>query len=255
MIVAESAGEVKYSPLPVWLEELMSLYTISEKGKIDKTLNGVSTYQIHGQTVDAVFDSNLVVDNPGAELITLQHPVVKRILDEIDGNSQSLVPVLLSKEGNETAGYLTIWKVSAKNAYESKTTYVAQFITDTGRVFGPYGNDIWNRLVQEKDSFAYNGETVCKIDLESNTLLNNNLHATFHRMELEIQNNLQGMVERKLRALGFAEHRINRIGIANIRNAKMRKLQKEKEDWQNAFAKGRSVVPDVKHILTVRING
>ena len=187
--------------------------------------------------------------------MTLQHPVVKRILDEIDGNSQSLVPVLLSKEGNETAGYLTIWKVSAKNAYESKTTYLAQFITDIGRVFGPYGNDIWNRLVQEKDSFVYNGETVCKIDLESNTQLNNNLHATFHRMELEIQNNLQGMVERKLRALGFAEHRINRIGIANIRNAKMRKLQKEKEDRQNAFAKGRSVVPDVKHILTVRING
>ena len=44
-------------------------------------------------------------------------------------------------------------------------------------------------------------------------------------------------------------------GMAYIRNAKMRKLQTEKENWQNAFAKGRSVVPDVKHILTVRING
>ena len=255
MIVAESAGEVKYSPLPVWLEELMTLYALSENGKIDKTLDGVTKYQVHGQVVDAVFDSNLTVENPGAELMTLQHPIVKRILDEIDGNSQSLIPIILSKEGNETSGYLTIWKVSAKNAYETKTTYTAQFITDTGRVFGPYGNDVWNRLVQEKESFIYNGETVCDVDLENNIQLNNNLHATFHRMELDIQNNLQGMVERKLRALGFAEHRINRIGIANIRNAKMRKLQTEKEDWQNAFAKGRSVVPDVKHILTVRING
>lgn len=255
MIVAESAGEVKYSPLPVWLEELMDLYTISENGKIDKQLTGVTKYQFHGQTVDAVFDSNLTGDNPGAEQMTLQHPVVKRILDEIDGNSQLLVPTILSKDGNETSGYLTLWKISAKNAYESKTTYTAQFITDTGRVFGPYGNDVWNRLVQEKDSFIYNGETMCEIDNENNTQLNNNLHAIFHRMELEIQNNLQGMVEKKLRALGFAEHRINRIGIANIRNAKMRKLQTEKENWQNAFAKGRSVVPDVKHILTVRING
>ena len=255
MIVAESAGEVKYSPLPVWLEELMDLYTISENGKIDKHLTGVTKYQFHGQTVDAVFDSNLIGDNPGAEQMTLQHPVVKRILDEIDGNSQLLVPTILSKDGNETSGYLTLWKISAKNAYESKTTYTAQFITDTGRVFGPYGNDVWNRLVQEKDSFIYNGETMCEIDKENNTQLNNNLHAIFHRMELEIQNNLQGMVEKKLRALGFAEHRINRIGIANIRNAKMRKLQTEKENWQNAFAKGRSVVPDVKHILTVRING
>lgn len=255
MIVAESAGEVKYSPLPVWLEELMDLYTMSENGKIDKQLTGVTKYQFHGQTVDAVFESNLIGDNPGAEQLTLQHPLVKRILDEIDGNGQSLVPALLSKDGKETPGYLTLWKVSAKNAYESKTTYTAQFITDTGRVFGPYGNDVWNRLVQEKNSFIYNGETMCEIDNGNNTQLDNNLHAIFHRMELEIQNNLQSMVEKKLRALGFAEHRINRIGIANIRNAKMRKLQTEKENWQNAFAKGRSVVPDVKHILTVRING
>lgn len=32
-IVKESAGEVKYSPLPVWLEELLNLYAISENGK------------------------------------------------------------------------------------------------------------------------------------------------------------------------------------------------------------------------------
>ena len=254
-IVKESAGEVKYSPLPVWLEELMDLYTISENGKIDKTLTGVSKYTFRGHKVNAIFDSALAGDNPDSEQITLQHPVVKRILDEIDGNSQTLVPAIVSKSASESSGYLTIWKVSAKNPYESKTTYTAQFIADNGKVYGPYGNDVWNRLVQEKDAFIYNGETTCGFDVERNSLLNNNLHAIFHRMELEIQSNLQNMVERKLRALGFAEHRINKIGIANIRNAKMRKLQEEKENWQNAFAKGRSVVPDVKHILTVRVNG
>src|SRR5574344_479785 len=43
-IKQESAGEVKYSPLPVWLEEMMDLYTQSEHGKIDKKLTGVSEY-------------------------------------------------------------------------------------------------------------------------------------------------------------------------------------------------------------------
>ena len=35
----------------------------------------------------------------------------------------------------------------------------------------------------------------------------------------------------------------------------MSRLLKEKEEWNNAFAQGRSVVPDVKLILTVRVDG
>ena len=254
-IVKESAGEIKYSPLPVWLEEMMDLFTLSENGQIDKRLTGVTEYTFKGHKVDAIFNSNLQGDTPGTEHLTLQHPIVKRILDEVDGNSQTIVPIITSKDGGENPGYLTIWKVSAKNNYETKTTYTAQYITDTGKVFAPYGNDVWNRLVQEKDNFNYAGETECEIDLDCNTHLNNNLHAIFHRMETDILNELQNRAEKKLRALGYVEHRIGRIGIENIRKAKMRKLQAEKEEWNNVFAKGRSVVPDVKHILTVRIDG
>jgi hypothetical protein len=118
----ESAGEIKYSPLPVWLEELMDLYTMSEQGKITKRLSGVSEYAINGYRLDAVFEADKVGDNPGSEHITLQHSIVKRILDEIDGNGQNVVPIIVSKDGNETCGYLTLWKVLAKNSYETKTT-------------------------------------------------------------------------------------------------------------------------------------
>lgn len=250
-----SASEVKYSPLPVWLEELMDLYTSSEHGSIDKLLDGTSEYHLKGNTVKAYFDASMQGSNPGLEYLTLQHPVVKRILDEVDGNSQTIVPVICSPCGDETPGYLTMWKVTAKNEYETKTTYVAQFIADNGRVFAPYGNDIWNRLVQEKDAFKYVGEIPCELDLENNKVLMNNLHAIFHRMETDIQANLQVKAERKLKALKYVEHRLHRIGIENIRKAKIKKLQAQRESWENAFAQGRSVVPDVKHILTVRVDG
>lgn len=250
-----SASEVKYSPLPVWLEELMDLYTSSEHGTIDKLLNGTTEYHLKGKIVKAYFDASLQGSNPGLEYLTLQHPVVKRILDEVDGNSQTIVPVISSICGSETPGYLTMWKVTAKNEYETKTTYVAQFITDNDRVFAPYGNDIWNRLVQEKNAFKYIGEIPYELDLDSNKVLMNNLHAIFHRMETDIQANLQIKAERKLKALKYVEHRLHRIGIENIRKAKIKKLQVQRESWENAFAQGRSVVPDVKHILTVRVDG
>ena len=224
-INARSAAEVKYSPLPIWLENLMMLYC---------------------QAYGLQWRKNL---------INLQHPLIKQILNEVDAGMQGKIPVLQSFDGKETAGYLTIWKVSALNERESKITYSAQFVSNQGRVFVPYANALWNKLVQDANAFQQvSWETVCP-DFESNTQLHNNLYAVFHRMEEGIMTGLQTIAEKKLRALDFTEQRLSRIGIENIRLAKMRRLKEEREVWMDTFRKSAHVVPEVKHILTVKIDG
>lgn len=224
-INARSAAEVKYSPLPIWLENLMMLYS---------------------QAYGLQWRKNL---------INLQDPLIKQILNEVDAGMQGKIPVLQSFDGKETAGYLTIWKVSALNERESKVTYSAQFVSNQGRVFVPYANALWNKLVQDANAFQQvSWETVCP-DFESNTQLHNNLYAVFHRMEEGIMTGLQTIAEKKLRALDFTEQRLSRIGIENIRLAKMRRLKEEREVWMDTFRKSAHVVPEVKHILTVKIDG
>ena len=224
-INARSAAEVKYSPLPIWLENLMMLYC---------------------QAYGLQWRKNL---------INLQHPFIKQILNEVDAGMQGKILVLQSFDGKETAGYLTIWKVSALNERESKVTYSAQFVSNQGRVFVPYANALWNKLVQDANAFQQvSWETVCP-DFESNTQLHNNLYAVFHRMEEGIMTGLQTIAEKKLRALDFTEQRLSRIGIENIRLAKMRRLKEEREVWMDTFRKSAHVVPEVKHILTVKIDG
>ena len=254
-IVKESAGEVKYSPLPVWLEELLDLYAISENGKINKLLTGITEYEINGQKINACFDSSSIGFNPECEHLTLQHPYIKRLLDGIDGNSQKKIPVIKSHDGNDINGFLTVWKISAKNNYETKITYSAQFVADNGKVYAPYGNDIWNRLVQTKDAFEYCGEMPYNLDFDNNSILQNNLHAVFHRMECEIENNLKSIFEKKVRAIDYSEQRISKIGISNIRNSKLKRLKEERKNWQAGFEKSKSIIPDVTMILTVRVNG
>lgn len=224
-INARSAAEVKYSPLPIWLENLMMLYC---------------------QAYGLQWRKNL---------INLQDPLIKQILNEVDAGMQGKIPVLQSFDGKETAGYLTIWKVSALNERESKVTYSAQFVSNQGRVFVPYANALWNKLVQDANAFQQvSWETACS-DFESNTQLHNNLYAVFHRMEEGIMTGLQTIAEKKLRALDFTEQRLSRIGIENIRLAKMGRLKEEREVWMDTFRKSAHVVPEVKHILTVKIDG
>ena len=255
-INARSAAEVKYSPLPIWLENLMRLYCQSYGFQWRKNLFGATEYHLeNGTVIKAYFDSDKAGDNPDAEQFNLQHPLIKQILNEVDAGMQEKIPVLQSFNGKETAGYLTIWKVSALNDKESKTTYTAQFITDQGRVFVPYANTLWDKLVQDSNAFQQVSWQTDIQDWGSNVQLQSNLHTIFRRMEENIMAGMQAVAENKLRALDFTEHRLNRIGIENIRIAKMRRLNKEREEWMSMFRKSAHVVPEVKHILTVRIDG
>jgi hypothetical protein len=255
-INARSAAEVKYSPLPIWLENLMTLYCQAYGFQWRKNLMGSTEYHFgNGNILKAVFDTDKAADNPDAEQMNLQHPIIKQILNEVDAGMQGKIPVLQSFDGKETAGYLTIWKVSALNEKESKVTYTAQFVSDQGRVFVPYANALWNKLVQDANTFQQvSWETGCP-DFESNIQLHTNLYAVFHRMEEAIMTGLQTIAEKKLRALDFTEQRLSRIGIDNNRLAKMRRLKEEREEWMSTFRKSARVVPEVKHILTVKIDG
>lgn len=196
-INARSAAEVKYSPLPIWLENLMMLYCQAYGFQWRKNMIGSTEYHFgNGNILKTVFDTDKAADNADAEQLNLQHPIIKQILNEVDAGMQGKIPVLQSFDRKETAGYLTIWKVAALNERESKVTYTAQFVSDQGRVFVPYANALWNKLVQDANAFQQvSWETGCP-DFESNTQLHTNLYAVFHRMEEGIMTGLQTIAEK-----------------------------------------------------------
>jgi len=246
------AAEVKYSPLPVWLEQLMDIYAVSRGGKVDKSLIGVSTYQYDGMKINAVFDAEHALENPSAEQITLQHDLVCRMLDRIDSESQQIMPVIRASGSKATPGVFSLWRVSAKNPTESKVTYVALFTSDNGKNYAAYANQIWNKLVESADAYSYAGEVELPPESESDMQL---LYEVFHRMEVEILQTVQKKSDARLKALDFQRQRAERIGILNIRKGRIRKIDEERQQWLDNMRRHQSVVPDVKNIIKVRIDG
>lgn len=246
------AAEVKYSPLPVWLEQLMDIYAVSRGGKVEKSLMGLSTYQYDGMKINAVFDAEHALENPSAEQITLQHDLVCRMLDRIESDSQQTMPVIRPNGSKATPGVFSLWRVSAKSSVESKMTYVALFSADNGKNYAAYANQIWNKLVETTDAYAYVCETGMPAENETDMQL---LYEVFHRMEVEILQALQKKYDARLKALDYQRQRAEKIGIMNIRTARIRKIDEERQLYLDNKRCTQSVVPDVKNIIKVRIDG
>ena len=254
-ITKTAASEVKYSPLPIWLEDLMDLHCINVKGFYDKMLDGLTLYHLPDGNLGAIFDSKWEEEHPTAIHITLQHPIIQHIMRDIDGGMGREIPVIQSLSGEERHGYLTLWKITGKNDSETKVCYTAQFIGDNGRVFAPYGQTLWDMLVKRKPQYRGIGFVASDPTLNENAQLQRNLHALFLKIEADIQGGVDAKLDKKRHALEVAENRIRRIGIENIRQGKLKKLQEQREMFEKNVAHAYNVVPDVKHILTVRING
>ena len=238
--------------MPVWLEQLMDIYAVSRGGKVEKSLMGVSIYQYDGMKINAVFDAEHALENPAAEQITLQHDLVCRMLDRIESESQQTMPVIRSTGGKATPGVFSLWRVSAKNPIESKVTYVALFTADNGRNYAAYANQIWNKLVESNDAYAYVGESELPVENETDMGL---LYEVFHRMEVEILQILKNKSDARLKALDYQRQRAERIGIMNIRTGRIRKIDEERQEYLDNMRRTQSVVPDVKNIIKVRIDG
>lgn len=252
----KKASDIKHSPLPYWLESLIQQYTIMNDGVINKDLSGISDVKVNNKNKRITFDAEVSLNNPGLEHITLQHDWIREILNSYgEFNSENGTPILISKNGDETPGYWSLWQVSAKNDLERKKQYHCFFIADNGKQYSVYANDIWNRLISGTANFETNGREYPNNLSNIEFKLQDTLFTLFQNLEAELLASMKVKEENKRNSYLFQKSRINKIGIENIRKSKLRKLEEEQQKWLKDFKSMKKIIPGTKHLLTIRING
>ena len=254
------AAEVKYSPLPVWLADLITQFVHIENGSVQTTVQGYLDIKLGGQKITASFEPVAAINDPGVEHFTLQHDFVRRLLDTLEEyNSDQGIPKLRSSNGEETSGLWSLWQVSAQNSIEKKVSYVAQFVSDQGKIFPAYANSIWNHLVSQKDYFSFVGmienNQILDLAQTEKESLEPQLFNSFKNLELELDKLMQIRLANKMKSFDFQVSRIKRIGIENIRESKLKRIEQNHQNWLNTFHKSKKVIPGIKHLISVYIDG
>ena len=252
----KKAAEIKYSPLPQWLEELITEYTKVHQGTLSKNLLNFIDVKVNGLHKKITFDAEAALMNPGIEHITLQHDWVKTLLSDIssvDNNRE--IPVLQSNQNDETSGYWSLWEITAKNNFDKKVHYQCFFIADNGKQYAAYANDIWNRLISQDASTLFKVKEMTSSSKDIEKELNEALYIVFQNLEADVSEKMKFKKENKMNSYSFQKSRINKIGIENIKLSKLSKLEKEHDKWMKEFQTNRKIIPGTKQLLTIRIDG
>lgn len=252
----KKAAEVKHSPLPFWLETLVQQYIMVHHGTLTKNLLGYADIKVQGESRKITFDAEVSLGNPGVEHITLQHDWIRKLLNDLgEFDLSNSIPVIKSSTGEETPGYWSLWQISARNSMESKTQYQCYFLADNGKQYSAYANDIWNRLINGSGKFSIDGSQGINEPESFQKEMNQSLFLSFQNMEADVMIRMKAKKENRLNSYCFQKSRIERIGIDNIRQAKLQRLEKEHKAWIKEFESGSKIIPGIKQLLMIRING
>jgi superfamily II DNA or RNA helicase len=252
----KKAADIKHSPLPQWLEQLIVEYTTIHKGTLSKNLLHFIDVKVNGLHKKITFDAEAALINPGIEHITLQHDWIKSLLNDIgsvDNNKET--PVLQSNHNEETPGYWSLWEITAKNQFDKKIHYQCFFIADNGKQYAAYANDIWNRLISVESDALFNFKDTIPSNKDLENELNEALYIVFQNLEADVTEKMKFKKENKMNSYDFQKSRINKIGIENIKFSKLLKLEKDHEKWMKEFQTNRKIIPGIKQLLTIRIDG
>ncbi len=250
------ASQVKHSPLPVWLEDLISLHVNKQGGFIQKTLEGYLELKLNDEKRKISFDKEIAINHPDIENISFQSNWIQGILNGMEYQSDNnQLPVIHALNSDETSGYWFLWEIKAKNPFESKTIYQSYFITDQGKQYAAYANDIWGRFIQAKKDFEMQKEEKNNVPDFIITVLVEHLKMSFDNLEMQLKSNLQIKKENKNKSYEYQKLRIEKIGIENIRISKLKKLKEDYDIWHKEFNSNFNIIPEVKQIIGLRING
>ena len=252
----KKAAEVKHSPLPFWLETLVQQYIMVHHGTLTKNLLGYADIKVQGESRKITFDAEVSLGNPGVEHITLQHDWIRKLINDLgEFDLSNSIPVIKSSTGEETPGYWSLWQISARNNLESKIQYQCYFLADNGKQYSAYANDIWNRLINGSGKFSIDGSQGINEPESFQKEMNQSLFLSFQNLEADIMIRMKAKKENRLNSYCFQKSRIERIGIDNIRQAKLQRLEKEHKAWIKEFESGSKIIPGIKQLLMIRING
>jgi superfamily II DNA or RNA helicase len=257
-IKAEKLDAIKHSPLPKWLEGLTKNYLQTKGIAYHGLIEGIR-FKFPGHK-EGIYTFNIreSVNNPIPEPVSMQHPIIQTILkDAIPYTTSQQIPKIKIKKGNSTAGYWSLWHLEVKSHFESSQVIQPFFISAEGDSFSAFAQTVWDKLIQENDYF----DCIDVLTVEESRSIYANISAKseelmqqkYEEFESIIIQNTDKIKANKEKSFEFQEKQMHRIGIENIKQSRLNRLQKDKEQWEETFDSSRQIVPSLSCLLMVNI--
>ena len=257
---SEEAQRLQVHPLPAWVERMTTEYVRSRGGQAEK--NGASWALVWPDGLSqerVVFSIKDASELTSAVHLTTEDARVRGLASHLPRfvPGQPLPHARLSGVAEEVSGTWSLWRIDARGAEWFERRIMPLFVHDDGRVLMPTARSIWERLLSARPEFTQSiraGESVAVYEKVREHAVQQG-----RQQYRDVQSVLQQRIaqERERGDFAFAARRraVERIGLPEVRNFRLARLEQEERTWRDQLASQAMVVPELTAITLVRVSG
>ena len=258
-----AAQKIANHQMPYWTERMTLGYLRSQESagaSVKAAAIGHDLRWLNGETCLAAVFSRDDADRLGATLISLEDERVRGLTNSLPvfAPGQPIPTILVPDVSDKTSGFWSLWRISLHTAGGREQRFLALFLTEDGRVFGPTARTIWERLIDLPNGLSQAGEEISGATAAdafdaSRKAAEAQGAAVFE--ELAAAHHMSITRERKKGTHAFSSRRraIERLGLPQVRSHRLRILEDEEQAWTRELAAREAALPDLAAVLMVRV--
>jgi len=217
------------------------------------------TWPDNEKTANVVFDKEEMIKNPSKYYLTFEDPKIRALTMNLPPfvPGQPIPVIAVQGLPLEIVGFWSLWRISISTADWNRYRIMPLFLADGGQIFIPTARHIWDQLLTTYPRI------ICHMDVDSSRLAFEQLWKAGEQQGKLIYDELLQAHKRHLiweqekgeYAFDARRKIIMRIGLKQVRNHRLKILEREERYFHEELKLKAKVMPEMVPVVMARIEG
>lgn len=258
-IDAALASQYVNHPMPYWIEQMTIHYLRSEGGKVERKLFAYDLQWPDGDRMTDVCFFGREAQDQGLNHVSLENPKLRALIERLPRAvaGEPIPSIGIAGLPAQIRGYWSLWRVALCSSGGHRERILPLFSHEDGRALLPTARTIWESLLQE--STEIDGGEV--IDGEQSRAAFDRLQreaekygeSLFQELHTEHLERMRNEREKGRYAFQVRRQALNRIGLPEVRQFRLKRLETEEREWQEELVRQEQVFPELRPIVVLRV--
>ena len=253
------AQQLSSHPLPFWVERMTTAYLGCEGGKVQRNLFGYNLEWPDGSRMERVSFHSREAQDRGLQHISLEDDRIRGLVHQLPRVvvTEPIPIVRLKSLPGEVVGHWSLWRISLDHKSLRDVRIIPIFHHDDGRILLPTARHIWDSLLEDKPEVEQMGT---KPGAQVQAVFGR-LRSEAERLGVDAFNELYARHQQQLKrenekghyAFRVRREALNRIGLLEVRQHRLKKLDEEQKAWADELRKREQVLPELQPVILLRV--
>ena len=256
---ASLAAKYINHPMPYWIERMTTAYLRAEGGRVDKKLFAYDLEWPDGERMEDICFFGREAQDRGLNHISLENSKLRSLVERLPRaiGGEPIARIGVAGLAAQIQGYWSLWQVALRSSARQVVRILPLFAHDDGRTLLPTARSIWEKLLQGgakiEDKGLVDGAASSEVFDRLRHEAERHGESLFQSLHTKHQERISSEREKGRYAFHVRRQALNRIGLPEVRQHRIKRLEEEERAWEINLRQQEQVFPELHPIVVLRV--